>query len=121
MKEKNNQEADKQYSELSYKFEKALDEQNILIDKHIEDAKQSLKAAEAISEASGIPFSSEVSIFEVRTYTPTTYNEKWGNDCNELMKLNIHGYYDLLDHYDLRTIDNNDDGWEYWNSSSLTC
>lgn len=93
------------------KFEKALNAAHKQINEHIENARSELKKAVAISEKTGIPFSTDVVEFSTRLYVPTSMAKKWPDVDSEILE-----EFDLYSYYGDST-----PGWEYWSASSLTC
>jgi hypothetical protein len=80
------------------------------INAQIEIAAVALNEAVKISEKYGIPFKSVISPFEKRVYWPVSLKDKW----KEL------GQYNAMRLTECYPSDMTG-GWEYWNSSSLSC
>jgi hypothetical protein len=99
-------------SQLEKDFRNEIKVVHSLINLHIENAKAELEKAVQVSEKSGIPFRSGIvdmtESWNKRLYTPKSFSKKWG-------KMDL----DILDDYDI--YGTHDVGWQYWNTSSLTC
>jgi hypothetical protein len=104
--------------DIEINFKKEFEKIQAEIQKHIENARNELKEAVKLSEKTGIPFVSNIVEFEQRGYLPKSFFDKWksikniGNIIeNEDFYLGEYFGSDESDKY----------GWQYWNSSSLTC
>lgn len=111
---KKQKEAKRVSDELLPKFLKAVEQANKEIELHIKEAKASLNKAVAVSEQYGVPFQSDVVEFAERSYTPESFRKYW-NGVSLYDESN--GYISEFLCYG----DFSESGWEYWNSSSLTC
>lgn len=105
---------------LNDKFAKVVKEANCEIIVHLNNAKREIKLAEKISEAKGVPFFSSVSDFKVRQYIPKSFEKLWNKEV-DIEAIDIG--FDLLEYNNFYGIYNceEDCGWEYWNSSSISC
>ncbi len=96
---------------LEQEFESSLEEANSEIDKYLKIAQEAVEKAVEVSEKTGIPFNMDLSGMPgSRQYVPFTFNKKWKD---------LGG--DFLYNYDLNVEDLSRSGWEYWNTSSLSC
>lgn len=95
---------------LESKFREALTVARKEIEGHIGNARRCLNEAVAVSEKYGVPFSTDIVEMDTeRQYIPTTYNTQWpGNNYKILSEFHIYINYDRP-------------GWEYWNTSSMSC
>lgn len=96
--------------DLETKFKEALEEASAEIQKCLNMAEDALDQAVELSEKYGVPFESKLSSAIPRKYIPESFYTKWeGADLREML--------DSIDMY----VDDLEPGWEYWNTSSLTC
>jgi hypothetical protein len=94
--------------DLEEEFKAAVEDSRRQIKECLAQAATAIDKAVAISEQHGIPFRMDLDgMPKSRQYMPKSFNRKW-KDLD----------HNLLYDYDFYR---DDPGWEYWNSSSLSC
>ncbi len=111
-------------SDLELKFRQTHKEITVEIDKEIAEANSRIKEAIKLSETYGVPFSIDLDCMpRYRRYMPSTFDDKWKALKNEEAKKEEYPcgnkLEELCEEFDIRSFD--DDGFEYWNPSSLSC
>lgn len=99
---------------LEAKFREAMDVGHKEIDEHLKAAKKELDLAIQASEKHGVPFHSSISELRARKYVPRSFSSKWANADQSAVR-------DVLEDFDIYIGSSRETGWEYWNTSSLSC
>ncbi len=101
--------------DLEEKFNIALAESSIKINKIFKKINKDLNKAIDIAEEYGVPLRCDLDCLpKVRKYFPDSIYEKWNLDDNE-------GFKTFLYEEGMLPSDSDDLGWEYWNTSSMNC
>lgn len=98
---------------LEAKFREAMEVGQVEIDRHLEAASRELDLAVAAAEKHGVPFRSSLSELRSRRYVPASFRSKWADADQGVIQ-------DILEDFDI-WVGTRESGWEYWNTSSLTC
>ncbi|HVI42689.1 MAG TPA: hypothetical protein VM577_18750 [Anaerovoracaceae bacterium] len=100
--------------QLEAKFREAMTAGHAEIKQHINAAKMELNLAVQASEKHGVPFTSGINELRSRRYVPASFRTKWADADQSAVR-------SVLEDFDIYIGSSRETGWEYWNTSSLSC